>query len=109
MGFTFGPLSSTALIGVDERDVGVASAVLNSAQQVGGSFGTALLNTFATTSAAHYLTSHATGLPSLAVRATAVTHGYTTVFWVSGALLFVAASTTAVLVKARRGHPAEAA
>ena len=41
----FIPASSTALIGVGHHDAGVASAVLNTSQQIGGSLGTALLNT----------------------------------------------------------------
>ena len=58
MGLTFGPLSSTALTGVHDRDAGVASALVNTAQQVGGSFGTALLNTIATTATVAYTTAH---------------------------------------------------
>ena len=41
----FIPASSTALLGVGHHDAGVASAVLNTSQQIGGSLGTALLNT----------------------------------------------------------------
>jgi EmrB/QacA subfamily drug resistance transporter len=41
----FIPASSTALFGVSPHDAGVASAVLNTSQQIGGSLGTALLNT----------------------------------------------------------------
>ena len=48
MGFVFVPLSSTALIGVGNHDAGVASALVNTTQQIGGSLGTALLNTIAT-------------------------------------------------------------
>jgi hypothetical protein len=36
---------STATLGVDERDAGVASATVNTMQQIGGSLGTALLST----------------------------------------------------------------
>ena len=48
MGFVFVPLASTALIGVGNHDAGVASALVNTTQQIGGSLGTALLNTIAT-------------------------------------------------------------
>src|SRR5690242_11763346 len=41
----FIPASSTALFGVGSHDAGVASALLNTSQQIGGSLGTALLNT----------------------------------------------------------------
>jgi len=49
MAFVFIPTSSTALIGVEARDAGVASALLNTSQQVGGSVGLALLSTLALT------------------------------------------------------------
>ena len=49
MAFVFIPTSSTALIGVNARDAGVASALLNTSQQVGGSIGLALLSTLALT------------------------------------------------------------
>ena len=42
MGMTFVPMSSTALVGVEPKDAGVASALVNTTQQVGGSLGTAL-------------------------------------------------------------------
>ncbi len=45
MAFVFIPTSSTALLGVSPRDAGVASALLNTSQQVGGSIGLALLST----------------------------------------------------------------
>src|SRR4051794_28192658 len=54
MGFAFVALSSTALVGVRDHDAGVASALVNTTQQVGGSLGTALLNTIAATATASY-------------------------------------------------------
>ena len=47
MGASFVPLSSSALIGVDEADAGVASALVNTTQQTGGTLGVSLLNTVA--------------------------------------------------------------
>jgi MFS family permease len=97
MGMTFVPMSSTALIGVEPKDAGVASALVNTTQQVGGSLGTALLNTVAASAAATYLANHAGG----AVAAqTAAVHGYTTAFTVSAALLAGAAVVAGVLVRA---------
>ena len=61
MGMVFVPVNNTALIGVAPADAGVASALINSTQQVGGSVGTALLNTIATTVTASYLHTHAGG------------------------------------------------
>ena len=54
MGQVFVPLSSTALLGVPNHDAGVASALVNTTQQVGGSLGVALLNTIATSATASY-------------------------------------------------------
>jgi hypothetical protein len=99
MGMTFVPMSSTALIGVEPKDAGVASALVNTTQQVGGSLGTALLNTVAASAAAAYLAGHAT---SAAAAQTAAVHGYTTAFTVSAALLAGAAVVAGVLVRASR-------
>jgi hypothetical protein len=46
---------NTATFGVPATDAGVASATVNTSQQIGGSLGTALLNTIATTATASYL------------------------------------------------------
>ncbi len=98
MGFAFVALSSTALIGVDERDAGVASALVNTTQQVGGSLGTALLNTIAATATANYIGSHGVGSTPVAL-----VHGYTVAFtWGLGALV-LAAVLALVLVTKQRG------
>jgi hypothetical protein len=48
LGLTFVPLTLTAVHGVAKDDSGVASAVLNTTQQVGGALGLATLTTVAT-------------------------------------------------------------
>jgi EmrB/QacA subfamily drug resistance transporter len=91
MGFMFVPLSSTALSGVGNHDAGVASAMLNTTQQVGGSLGTALLNTIFTTTLASFIASHMTATTTQAqagaVAAQGAMHGYNVAFSVSAALL----------------------
>jgi len=52
LGLVFVPLSSVALTGVRPADAGVASALLNATQQIGGAVGVALLNTLYTASQA---------------------------------------------------------
>jgi EmrB/QacA subfamily drug resistance transporter len=105
MGMAFVPLSSTALIGVEPKDAGVASALVNTTQQVGGSLGTALLNTVAASAASTYLAGHAKSI--VGVQDAAV-HGYTTAFTVSAVLLAGAAVVAGVLVRASRHElPAE--
>jgi hypothetical protein len=101
MGMAFVPMSSSALIGVDPSDAGVASALVNTTQQVGSSLGTALLNTLAATATATYLAAHFG--TSGAARAAAV-HGYTTGFTLSAVLLGLAALSTAILVRASRSE-----
>ncbi len=96
MGLVFVPLSSTALTGVDERDAGVASALVNTTQQVGGSLGTALLNTVAATATTTYLRSH--GATS-AIKAAGIVHGYSVAFTLSAILLGVGAITALLLIR----------
>ncbi len=99
MGTAFVPLSSTALVGVDAADAGVASALVNTTQQIGGSLGVALLNTIAASATTSYLLGHGT---SPAVQANALVHGYTTAFTVSAVLLAVAAVVSALVLRASR-------
>ncbi len=58
LGLAFPPLSSIALSRVRDQDSGVASALVNTTQQIGGSLGTALLNTLAATATANYIAVH---------------------------------------------------
>jgi predicted MFS family arabinose efflux permease len=99
MGTAFVPLSSTALIGVDPNDAGVASAMVNTTQQTGASLGVSLLNTVAATATANYLLHH--GTDSLA-RAQALVHGYTISFRISAVLLAVAAVSTLSILRATK-------
>jgi EmrB/QacA subfamily drug resistance transporter len=97
MGFAFVALSSTALIGVEDRDAGVASALVNTTQQVGGSLGTALLNTIAASATASYIASHGSGSSAVAA-----VHGYTVAFdWGLGALILAAVLALVLVTKHR--------
>ena len=77
----------------------MASALVNTTQQVGGSLGTALLNTLAATAATSYLAGHA---HVAAVARVAAVHGYTTAFTVSAVLLAAAAVVAGLLIRASR-------
>ena len=59
LGLIMAPAMSTATLGVDRRDAGVASAMVNTGQQIGGSIGTALLSTLAASAAGAYAAAHA--------------------------------------------------
>ena len=52
-GFTIAPSMNTGTFGVAPQDAGVASATLNTGQQMGGSIGTSLLNTIFASTVAH--------------------------------------------------------
>lgn len=104
LGAIFVPLSSLALIGVGDHDAGAASATLNATQQVGGSLGTALLNTFFVSAVSAYIADHAAAVvlrPEL-TQAQAAVHGYSVAFFWGAVLLAVATVIMAVLVKAHR-------
>jgi EmrB/QacA subfamily drug resistance transporter len=99
MGLTFMPVFSTATAGVTPHDSGVTSATLNTAQQVGGSIGTALLNTIATTSSAAYVTAHLThpAQRTLVMRE-GVVHGYTVAIWCAAGIMLLAALLAGLMV-----------
>ena len=78
MGSIFAPAIGTATLGVEVRETGVASAMVNTSQQIGGSVGLSLLSTVSASAAATYARTHL-GLPGLASAASV--HGYTTGFW----------------------------
>jgi hypothetical protein len=93
----FVPAFSAATTGVGPGDAGVASAVANTAQQVGASLGTALLNSLATAATVTYLATHP-HLPGPA----ALVHGYNVAAaWAAGILAF-AALMVAVIINAPR-------
>ena len=97
----FAPSFGTATLGVDRYEAGVASAMVNTSQQVGGAVGTAVLSTIFATAASSYASSHARS-PGLA--ASAVVHGYTTAFYFA-AILFAIGFLVAALVLPRRIEP----
>jgi sugar phosphate permease len=93
-GLSLAPSFSTGTLGLAPHDAGVGSAALNTSQQVGGSIGTALLNTLAAGAASAYLVGKVANPANLA---TAALHSYTTAFlWSS--LIFVAGAVIAGLV-----------
>jgi len=98
-GMIFAPAINTATFGVARQDSGVASALVNTMQQVGGSIGTSALSTIALTATASYLVSHHTSPLAPAI---AATHGYTTAFAVSAALLGLGFILAILLLPSKR-------
>jgi EmrB/QacA subfamily drug resistance transporter len=101
-GLIMAPAMSLATGGVGAGDAGVASAAVNTMQQVGGSLGTALLNTLSTGAATDYLAGRNPEDP--AVLAQAGLEAYSTAYWWSAA--FFAAGVVVSVLLYRRGAPA---
>ena len=112
-GFTTAPAMNTGTYGVAPQDAGVASATLNTGQQIGGSIGTSLLTTLAASATASYLAAHTTpaslvhGHPAPQLAALALVHGYSTAFWWSAAIFAGGAVICGALL--RRGPLAQPA
>jgi EmrB/QacA subfamily drug resistance transporter len=98
LGLVLPPAMSLATDGIGPEDAGVASATVNTMQQIGGSIGTALLNTLAASAA----TAYAVGKPQTrAVMAQAQLHSYATAYsWSAG---FFAAGMVVAALLYRRG------
>ncbi|MBN9238967.1 MAG: MFS transporter [Micrococcales bacterium 70-64] len=105
MGFAMGTIMpasmQTATLGVDRQFAGVASAMVNTSQQVGGSIGTALLNTLAATAATTYLADHAPVTPEVGLDAALTS--YATAYW-WGAAFFGFGAILSVLLFRRRSQ-----
>ena len=104
-GFTIAPSMNTGTSGVAPRDAGVASATLNTGQQIGGSVGTSLLNTIFASAVARYLASHLSpatlvhGRPAPSLAGLSLIHGYTTAFWVAAAIFGAGAVICGTLLR----------
>jgi EmrB/QacA subfamily drug resistance transporter len=109
LGLVFAPGFSLATLGVHANDSGVASATVNTMQQVGGSVGTALLNTIAATAASAYATSHlalgATATGARLLEANAAIHSYTTAFWWASGIFAVGALLVGLVLRSGIARP----
>lgn len=99
LGLVFATGMSTATLGVAADDSGVASASVNVMQQVGGSVGTALLNTLAASAVTAYVHGHLSSGPLKLVQASAAVHGYTTAFWWSAGIFALGTVLTALTLR----------
>ena len=95
----------TATLGVDRSFAGVASAMVNTSQQVGGSIGTALLNTLAATAATDYLAAHTP--PTEAVLADAAIHSYAVAYWWGAGFFAVRCGARRDAVPSSRRRPVD--
>jgi EmrB/QacA subfamily drug resistance transporter len=104
LGLVFGCAMNMATYGADPEDAGVASAMVNTCQQVGGSIGTALLNTIAAGAVTSYVTAHGAGQ---VVLAQAQVHSYTVAFWVAAGIFLAAAVVCALVLPSGVPRPVE--
>jgi len=105
LGMSMPAAMSYATLGVQANDQGVASAALNTTQQVGGSISTALLNTLAATAATNYAADH---LSDPLVKANAALHSYEVAYWWSAAFFAAGVIITALLFRAKTRTKASA-
>jgi EmrB/QacA subfamily drug resistance transporter len=85
LAFTFVPVMIASLTGVEPADAGVASGLINTSRQIGGSIGLAALTTIAATASSHYASSHA--VPAFS--GPALTHGFQVAFYTLIAAAFI--------------------
>jgi EmrB/QacA subfamily drug resistance transporter len=102
LGNVFATTFATATHGVATPDVGVASATLNTMQQVGGSVGTALLSSIFASAASGYAAGRA---PTPQVLGAAAVHGYTVAFWVSAGIFAAGALVVGGMMRSVRVEP----
>ncbi|MDF2258559.1 MFS transporter [Streptomyces ferralitis] len=92
MGLVLPTSVSLATFGVEERFAGAAAATANTTQQIGGSIGTAVLNTLAAAATSAFAAGRQATPATLAA---AAVHGYAAAFWCT-ACLFVVGAVMAV-------------
>src|SRR3989441_278572 len=92
MAFAFIPVSIAALAGVEAREAGLASGLLNTSQQIGGAIGVAVAATVATTHATTLLTSGHSFKE-------AYTSGFSLAFWVIAGVAAVGVFAALALVR----------
>ncbi|HEX5622017.1 MAG TPA: MFS transporter, partial [Solirubrobacteraceae bacterium] len=93
-GLVVAPSFATATLGVPRQDQGVASAMVNTSQQIGGSIGTALLSTLAVSATTDFIAQNG---PRFAAQA--AVEGYTTAFWWAAGIFAVGAVVTGSLLR----------
>jgi EmrB/QacA subfamily drug resistance transporter len=103
-GTCFPALMTLAMSGATPQDAGLASGLVNTAAQVGGALGLAVLATLSASHSAHLLAGGHSN-------AAALTSGYHLAFWIGGGLLAAAIAVAFAVLRAQapltHGLPAE--
>jgi hypothetical protein len=82
---------------VQPADAGVASGLINTSRQIGGSVGLAAVTTIAATATSHYAQRHAV----LAVSGPALTHGFQVAFYTLSGVALAGAAIAAAFVDSK--------
>ena len=97
LALAFVPVAIASLSGIQPADAGVASGLMNTSRQIGGSVGLAAVTTIAATATSDYASSHAV----LASSGPALTHGFQVAFYLLAGLALVGAAITAAFVESK--------
>lgn len=95
LGAVMGTAFGTATQGIRPEDAGVASAVVNTVQQIGGSIGTAVLSAVSASAATAFLAGKE---PNAGNAAQAAMESYLTAFWWAAGIFALGAVIAAVLL-----------
>ena len=109
LGLIFAPAFAGATSGVRPSDAGVASAMVNTSQQVGGAMGTAVLSTLASSATSSYVAAR-NATPE--ILNDAAIHGFTTAFWWAAGIFAFGAIVCGTVLRSgvpELAHPGEAA
>ena len=115
LGAAFVPMTLGAVHNVSQHDTGVASALLNTAQQIGGALGLAILATISTSAADNKLPQaanvyqHALATQDITLMTkagAALTHGYTAAFIAAAVIFLAGLAVTALAINAAKQHQA---
>ena len=109
LALSFVPVMIAGLTGVQPADAGVASGLINTSRQIGGSIGLAAVTTIAATATGNYAHSHAV----LTTSDPALAHGFQVAFYALSGLALAGAAIAAAFVESRprvapRAKPVEA-
>jgi EmrB/QacA subfamily drug resistance transporter len=97
LALSFVPVTIAGLTGVEPADAGVASGLINTSRQIGGSIGLAAVTTIAATATSHYADGHGVS----AVSGPALTHGFQVAFYVLTATALAGAAIAAACLESK--------
>ena len=94
LGFSFVPVTIAAMSGVEDREAGLASGLINTAQQIGGALGLAILSSIAFSKIGDLAEQGQMGPPAL-------TEGYADAFMVGSGIALLGMAASLILIRNR--------